>query len=142
MVFFFFKQKTAYEMRISDWSSDVCSSDLTEGRLDLEQRQAPLPGEILCRVDRHAAAKADDGFDPRLSREIRQKHILIHRADEIDMMLHTFEEAAELRPEILHRHDEEGPVNEVSGLPDEVASGNGLKVVGDRHTYPRLERRR
>src|SRR3546814_14664888 len=28
MVIFFFKQKTAYEMRISDWSSDVCSSDL------------------------------------------------------------------------------------------------------------------
>src|SRR3546814_3380204 len=32
--FFFFKQKTAYEMRISDWSSDVCSSDL--GILDPE----------------------------------------------------------------------------------------------------------
>src|SRR3546814_1846684 len=32
--FFFFKQKTAYEMRISDWSSDVCSSDLaTIGRI-------------------------------------------------------------------------------------------------------------
>src|SRR3546814_9626970 len=29
-LFFFFKQKTAYEMRISDWSSDVCSSDLME----------------------------------------------------------------------------------------------------------------
>src|SRR3546814_10889391 len=28
-LFFFFKQKTAYEMRISDWSSDVCSSDLS-----------------------------------------------------------------------------------------------------------------
>src|SRR3546814_16917139 len=28
LVFFFFKQKTAYEMRISDWSSDVCSSDV------------------------------------------------------------------------------------------------------------------
>src|SRR3546814_3704973 len=28
--FFFFKQKTAYEMRISDWSSDVCSSDLVD----------------------------------------------------------------------------------------------------------------
>src|SRR3546814_5735575 len=28
LCFFFFKQKTAYEMRISDWSSDVCSSDL------------------------------------------------------------------------------------------------------------------
>src|SRR3546814_12003166 len=33
LVFFFFKQKTAYEMRISDWSSDVCSSDL-RGRHD------------------------------------------------------------------------------------------------------------
>src|SRR3546814_7116780 len=29
-IFFFFKQKTAYEMRISDWSSDVCSSDLED----------------------------------------------------------------------------------------------------------------
>src|SRR3546814_9448717 len=31
VLFFFFKQKTAYEMRISDWSSDVCSSDLFPG---------------------------------------------------------------------------------------------------------------
>src|SRR3546814_4067510 len=33
-VFFFFKQKTAYEMRISDWSSDVCSSDLIEEAIE------------------------------------------------------------------------------------------------------------
>src|SRR3546814_8809251 len=32
LLLFFFKQKTAYEMRISDWSSDVCSSDLQYGR--------------------------------------------------------------------------------------------------------------
>src|SRR3546814_5589353 len=32
--FFFFKQKTAYEMRISDWSSDVCSSDLAVGGME------------------------------------------------------------------------------------------------------------
>src|SRR3546814_18139714 len=32
MLVFFFKQKTAYEMRISDWSSDVCSSDLARTR--------------------------------------------------------------------------------------------------------------
>src|SRR3546814_9208400 len=37
-IFFFFKQKTAYEMRISDWSSDVCSSDLTT-----MLRMVPLP---------------------------------------------------------------------------------------------------
>src|SRR3546814_2851087 len=36
LFFFFFKQKTAYEMRISDWSSDVCSSDL--------QYPLPAPG--------------------------------------------------------------------------------------------------
>src|SRR3546814_8185661 len=35
--FFFFKQKTAYEMRISDWSSDVCSSDLNGDKVP-EQR--------------------------------------------------------------------------------------------------------
>src|SRR3546814_20670848 len=33
-IFLFFKQKTAYELRISDWSSDVCSSDLLEVRLE------------------------------------------------------------------------------------------------------------
>src|SRR3546814_20797245 len=37
--FFFFKQKTAYEMRISDWSSDVCSSDL---KMDWAVREAVL----------------------------------------------------------------------------------------------------
>src|SRR3546814_827410 len=36
MCFFFFKQKTAYEMRISDWSSDVCSSDLIEVTFDID----------------------------------------------------------------------------------------------------------
>src|SRR3546814_11397979 len=35
-LFFFFRQKTAYEMRISDWSSDVCSSDLGGRYLDVE----------------------------------------------------------------------------------------------------------
>src|SRR3546814_1556723 len=43
--FFFFKQKTAYEMRISDWSSDVCSSDL----VDLDHWVATIMG-----VDRSA----------------------------------------------------------------------------------------
>src|SRR3546814_2377187 len=37
-IFFFFKQKTAYEMRISDWSSDVCSSDL-RGVVQNEKRE-------------------------------------------------------------------------------------------------------
>src|SRR3546814_8763436 len=44
-IFFFFKQKTAYEMRISDWSSDVCSSDLIGA-------DRPLPGFLDERLDR------------------------------------------------------------------------------------------
>src|SRR3546814_15352498 len=45
---FFFKQKTAYEMRISDWSSDVCSSDLV-----VEHIGGPTPesADILGRID-------------------------------------------------------------------------------------------
>src|SRR3546814_6314197 len=42
MCVFFFKQKTAYEMRISDWSSDVCSSDLQRFRPELAQLHRAL----------------------------------------------------------------------------------------------------
>src|SRR3546814_3555897 len=50
--FFFFKQKTAYEMRISDWSSDVCSSDLNHfrGGVRARQRTGDRKG-LLRRVD-------------------------------------------------------------------------------------------
>src|SRR3546814_3241836 len=44
MLFFFFKQKTAYEMRISDWSSDVCSSDLRGECEEGEGNRRPLSG--------------------------------------------------------------------------------------------------
>src|SRR3546814_11427536 len=47
--FFFFKQKTAYEMRISDWSSDVCSSDLL-GELDFAIEAGAFAGVALNRV--------------------------------------------------------------------------------------------
>src|SRR3546814_10349052 len=43
--FFFFKQKTAYEMRISDWSSDVCSSDLIRACIKLQKLADLLKGE-------------------------------------------------------------------------------------------------
>src|SRR3546814_10360998 len=41
--FFFFKQKTAYEMRISDWSSDVCSSDLSPLPASIPPQAVPAP---------------------------------------------------------------------------------------------------
>src|SRR3546814_10558948 len=43
-VFFLFKKKTAYEMRISDWSSDVCSSDLRRWSPSCCKRRAPRNG--------------------------------------------------------------------------------------------------
>src|SRR3546814_8401991 len=49
--FFFLKQKTAYEMRISDWSSDVCSSDLVGW---IFEARAPRDDAIPLRVDRRA----------------------------------------------------------------------------------------
>src|SRR3546814_2372343 len=44
-VFFFVKQKTAYEMRISDWSSDVCSSDLQRGSARFGLQHAVQSGQ-------------------------------------------------------------------------------------------------
>src|SRR3546814_15914840 len=66
-VCFFFKQKTAYEMRISDWSSDVCSSDLFRHRLDADAQIAALhrsaaPERVddgLCLFGRDCKADAD-----------------------------------------------------------------------------------
>src|SRR3546814_1580962 len=47
VLFFFFKQKTAYEMRISDWSSDVCSSDLHVRHRGVTPVPNPLPTKTV-----------------------------------------------------------------------------------------------
>src|SRR3546814_3081607 len=73
LFFFFFKQKTAYESRISDWSSDVCSSDLTDNgntgyflpnRDGYNQRTGR--SLILARKRYLGAAKVDYEFSDRL----------------------------------------------------------------------------
>src|SRR3546814_10714087 len=55
MTFFFFKHKTAYEMRISDWSSDVCSSDLADSVTDARR--------AACDAPIHIAEQAVRGWD-------------------------------------------------------------------------------
>src|SRR3546814_16685472 len=90
--FFFFKQKTAYEMRISDWSSDVCSSDLIEQRdLHLAPDRAPAVriGELVHRERAHrhrerlrpgvAANPRDDGHQRR-----ERDHMLDRAAEQPD----------------------------------------------------------
>src|SRR3546814_8633797 len=59
LVFFFFKQKTAYEMRISDWSSDVCSSDLLAAFGGVQRDHVVArrdAGDALADLDHHARA--------------------------------------------------------------------------------------
>src|SRR3546814_6364590 len=75
-MFFFFKQKTAYEMRISDWSSDVCSSDL-EAVGEAAHRQ---PAEEVGLVE-----LAEDGADPH-----RRLHIaaIVHVVDVVLVVDH------------------------------------------------------
>src|SRR3546814_4284489 len=60
LLFFFFKQKTAYEMRISDWSSDVCSSDLPVGRRRQDHRGV-APSEERRRQAVQDAVRPDRG---------------------------------------------------------------------------------
>src|SRR3546814_1008060 len=62
VLFFFFKQKTAYEMRISDWSSDVCSSDLLArfARLDDEAGLHPQALADQMMVDRRRRQRGRD----------------------------------------------------------------------------------
>src|SRR3546814_6047178 len=64
LLFFFFKQKTAYEMRISDWSSDVCSSDLgvsPHPRSAYEVTSSITPGELRNEADRPRRALREIG---------------------------------------------------------------------------------
>src|SRR3546814_2837951 len=62
LLFFFFKQKTAYEMRISDWSSDVCSSDLLK-RTTASNWLLPGTALPLAKAGWPGAAPAGPGWD-------------------------------------------------------------------------------
>src|SRR3546814_3407497 len=89
---FFFKQKTAYEMRISDWSSDVCSSDLASAdivpdvvgddggvaRIVLGDSRLDLADQIradISRLGEDAAAKPREDRDQRRAERERDERI-------------------------------------------------------------------
>src|SRR3546814_8492717 len=75
--FFFFKQKTAYEMRISDWSSDVCSSDLLVVVANVQRHRMVVH-------DPHDASGFGGGKDRRqiAPRPIIAKASMIERSEE------------------------------------------------------------
>src|SRR3546814_18954854 len=79
-VCFFFKQKTAYEMRISDWSSDVCSSDLMDSRLrgnDRFVQAQPLTVRFPSPPEWARRRSPPDRYDAGTARTVRAPY---HRA--------------------------------------------------------------
>src|SRR3546814_2231323 len=115
---FFFKQKTAYELRISDWSSDVCSSDLLlavllrDQRADLGRRvhriadlqalrlldQAREEGVVQALLHEDAGAV---GADLALGVEIRQQRA-VHRVLEVGVVEHDERRLAASSEEHTH----------------------------------------
>src|SRR3546814_14267911 len=96
--FFFFKQKTAYEMRISDWSSDVCSSDL------LKQ---VLPVEVL-RQERDVVFMIDDLValqqairEARAEPTAERRQAIIDRIDLFERRVHDMGETYSFRDQIV-----------------------------------------
>src|SRR3546814_4128372 len=75
-VVFFFKQKTAYEMRISDWSSDVCSSDLASARA---MRAARLAIGARIQLDRNFAFGGTFGVHDLGSFDFSPRGVLLRR---------------------------------------------------------------
>src|SRR3546814_9023843 len=100
LLVFFFKQKTAYEMRISDWSSDVCSSDLQtraahRQRLRREQFVGDVAGVVaIAEADRDVAAieqvaalivLAACAIDQRLPRRDAQINVSVSLAERLQL---------------------------------------------------------
>src|SRR3546814_4746146 len=81
-LFFFFKQKTAYEVRISDWSSDVCSSDLSVSfsRVTSAAADAPMAlASAACSFSvASLAASSDTRYSPQPNRLAEQQNTILN----------------------------------------------------------------
>src|SRR3546814_11200711 len=130
--FFFFKQKTAYEMRISDWSSDVCSSDLRGWRpeatreaareMALAQPLVALADALLAKRHRQAL-KRGRGFAKLPTAERHQLRIAVKKLSYTTEFFRGLypptrtngylapQRALQDTPEPLHRTEERGGGN-------------------------------
>src|SRR3546814_516161 len=123
--FFFFKQKTAYEMRISDWSSDVCSSDL----MHLHEIYVDIEGSIrLCRLLEKLQRSPFD-----IAVEIgNADHALVRR---IDVLAVDLEILGDLTPggagerALRHLLEHRPQLRVHVGKPGVVRIGVGVEVV-------------
>src|SRR3546814_15505589 len=130
IIVFFFKQKTAYEMRISDWSSDVCSSDLFAERPH-RQRQVLLRGDAAD-MDRHRrVAVRAPGLAQGFVAECR---VALARVDRARQQFHVLEAALaeEVAQLARRRQGGVGAVVEVAHPPQ----GSDERRVGKEWVSP------
>src|SRR3546814_18259959 len=120
-MFFFFKQKTAYEMRISDWSSDVCSSDLIGASAALAQRG--IGGSEIAEPRRFLEADIVGKADDRIG---RRDHIFTQAAEWI-LVTHRLRGGRE--PEIaLQDNGGAGHRTALATGPARAATAAGMDV--------------
>src|SRR3546814_6674284 len=129
MCIFFFKQKTAYEMRISDWSSDVCSSDLDA--VDRIERRAPAqrlarPRQFLPRRGKAGGQRRD-----RVGHRPRNRDLLVQRflADHVDGQRQSIGGQARARG---GDHDRAAALRRFGGGRGIMREGGGGKRRADR----------
>src|SRR3546814_1308110 len=138
-IFFFFKQKTAYEMRISDWSSDVCSSDLSTST---SSAQTGLGSGADLRLD--ALNQCLDRLcQPRVA--LRQSLRVVRRQQYVDavidvrpfgMMVHLLRDDRDAR----HESERLGEIPEPESPRDRIAFGlvRPVREAGEQRGARRL----
>src|SRR3546814_5933127 len=87
--FFFFKQKTAYEMRISDWSSDVCSSDLIDKSAALRKGPQHPGGLSKVQIINHAANYWKHNNEWALTKPDRRRELIEKAFDSVGFPVGT-----------------------------------------------------
>src|SRR3546814_7694744 len=131
--FFFFKQKTADEMRISDWSSDVCSSDLT-GKSDaaIDQQQLAVIAQVEMQRGRPQAQRIETrNVNAGLFQATTDPWPRIALASVVDQHLDLHATRLGLRQRGDKLLADCVVVEDVSAKPDRLACG------GDRRPHPR-----
>src|SRR3546814_9331337 len=107
MFFFCFKQKTAYEMRISDWSSDVCSSDLRVGELRDGSGADQASGDAF--ADQTLAARGLGRDDRQVASHCLQRHIAECFSNRrVEQDIHRRNGPAQIRAHLKSRKDAGG----------------------------------
>src|SRR3546814_7093691 len=132
-IFFFFKQKTAYEMRISDWSSDVCSSDLAGDEIAHRlaprfgvRRRGERVGEDVGQDDARRRAIVEDLARPR------------HRRFRFGKARHVLRVASEQHGHRVARPDGIALLVMIEARRHEIGRGHVLTPLTNVHLVCRL----